>query len=59
MLQGKSAHGDNRASKTAPRYTNIAHDTNSAVSPTHLSAASSIRIMAHRIVSYNFSLRTL
>jgi hypothetical protein len=59
MLQGTNAHTDNRASKTAPRYTNIAHDTNSAASPTHLSVASSIRIMAHRIVSYNVSLRTL
>jgi hypothetical protein len=59
MLQGKTAPIDNRASKTAPRYTNIAHDTNSAASPTHLSVASSIRIMAHRIVSYNVSLRTL
>jgi len=59
MLQGKTAHTDNRASKTAPKYTNIAHDTNSAVSPTHLSAASSMRIMACRIVSYNVSLHTL
>ena len=59
MLQGMTAPIDNRASKTAPRYTNIAHVTNSAASPTHLSVASSIRIMAHRIVSYNVSLRTL
>ena len=59
MLQGKTAHTDNCASKTAPRYTNTAHDTNSAVRPTHWSAASSMRIMARSIVSYNVSLRTL
>ncbi len=52
MLQGKNAHADNRASRTAPRYTDSATETNSIVIPTHLSAATSSRLVARRIVSY-------
>ena len=58
VLQGKNAHADNRASRTAPRYTIITHETNRAVTPSHLSAASSSRIVDRRIVSYKVGLRT-